>query len=555
MMRLRVDEELNNLLRQVIGSFEPSPQPLTLRWEVPKEPSFGDLSSAVAFKLASQRRQAPQQVAEQLVSALQEVYRCSRCDGLVERFEAKGGFVNLFLSRQALTQILRQINRQKTRYGTSRLGQGRAVLIEFVSANPTGPLSVAHGRQAAVGDALARILRSQGSRVTTEYYLNDEGRQIDLLGESLRARYLEQCGQRAPIPEEGYQGSYMVDSAGNLKNSYGDRLLHKPLEWFIKKGIKEQLETIRRDLDRFGLRFDRWSSQRRLRISGRVEAVLERLKSKGALYESDGATWFASTKFGDDKDRVVRKQDGELTYLAPDIAYHLWKFQQGYDQLINLWGPDHHGYIPRLKAAVAALGLPVDRLAVRIVQLVTLSRKGQPIPMSKRQGEFVTFQEVLDEVGVDATRFFYLMRTMDSHLDFDLDLAKSNVRENPVYYVQYAHARIWSILAYSREQLSWVKRWGPTALTRLGAPEERLLLRQLFQFPMVVAACAHALEPHGLTSYLQRLAELFHIFYDTHRVISEDTPLSHARLALVCATRHVLANGLRLLGVSAPKKM
>jgi len=349
----------------------------------------------------------------------------------------------------------------------------------------------------------------------------------------------------------------------------GDRLLREPeaktLPVFIQIGQSRLLEEIREDLARFRLRFDRWTSQRWLRRSGRIDAALETLRARGALYDAEDATWFASTKFGDDKDRVVRKRDGELTYLAPDIAYHQWKFQRGYDRVVNLWGPDHHGYIARVKAAVSALGLPADRLVVRIIQLVTLSRHGKPVPMSKRQGEFVTFREVLDEVGVDATRFFYLMRTMESHLDFDLELAKSQSQENPVYYVQYAHARISSILA--KERLPWCL---PAALRRFAAqagatwrpdlhclrePEERLLMRWLFQYPIVLHLCAAALEPHGLTAYLRKLAECFHVFYTKHRVISEDHQLTTARLALVQATRRVLANGLGILGVNAPRRM
>jgi len=556
---MRVDDQLNELLRQAVGPLDPTIEPASLRWEVPKDPTFGDLSSPISFRLASKQGQAPQQLAERLVTVLQDTVRRSPLDGLVERLEAKRGFVNVFLSQQALTQILAQINRATHQYGTSRLGQGKAVLIEFVSANPTGPLSVAHGRQAAVGDALARVLGAQGYRVVREYFLNDEGRQIELLGRSLQARYAEFLGQAIPFPEEGYRGAYLYEVAKAFHTRYGARFLDQlddsSLSRFVAFGIEAILREIQQDLIRFRLRFDRWVSQRWLRTSGRIDRALVTLKRRGALYEQDDALWFASTKFGDDKDRVVQKRTGELTYLAPDIAYHHWKFERGFSQLVNLWGPDHHGYIPRLVASVQALGLPAERLVIRIVQLVTLSRHGKPIPMSKRQGEFVTLGEVLDEVGVDATRFFYLMRTLDSHLEFDLDLAKAKVQENPVYYVQYAHARIWSILTYASQQLSWRKRRGPADLSRLAEPEERLLLRQLFQFPMVVRLCAQSLDPHGLTIYLQKLAELFHVFYTQHRVVSEDIPLSRARLALVHATQWVLANGLGLLGVSAPKRM
>ncbi|MBI4342105.1 MAG: arginine--tRNA ligase, partial [Candidatus Omnitrophica bacterium] len=406
--------------------------------------------------------------------------------------------------------------------------------------------------QAAVGDVLARLLRSQGWAVTTEYYLNDEGRQIEMLGRSLHARYLEQLKKPVSFPEDGYHGAYLVDSASALCKQHGDRFVDKPLDYFIARGMAEQLTEIKTVLDQFGLRFDRWTSQRWLRESGKIDTALAELKSKGALYDAEDATWFTSTKFGDDKDRVVRKRDGELTYLAPDIAYHQWKFQQGYQQVINLWGPDHHGYIGRIKAAVKALGFPEERLVVRITQLVTLTRRGKPVPMSKRQGEFVTFKEVLDEVGVDATRFFFLMRTLESPLDFDLDLATSQSQENPVFYVQYAHARICSILA--KGSIPWWARLRPD-LRRLQEPEERLLIRWLFQYPIVLRICAVSLEPHGITVYLRKLAECFHVFYTKHRVITEDAKHSAARLALIRATRQVFANGLGVLGVSAPRRM
>lgn len=522
-----------------------------LRWEIPKDPSFGDLSSPIAFKLAARRKRPPQQVAQELAGEFLPCCKQAGMDGTVDRVEAKAGFLNVFLSQRALSQMLRDILKSGGQYG-KRPACERSIDIEFVSANPTGPLSVAHGRQAAVGDVLARLLRSQGCRVTSEYYLNDEGRQIEMLGRSLRARYLQALGREEPFPEDGYHGAYVTESAARLAKEHGDRLADEPLEYFMNVGMTEQLEEITQVLNKFGLQFDRWTSQKWLRTSGKIDTALAALRTAGTLYEAEDATWFASTKFGDDKDRVVRKRDGELTYLAPDIAYHRWKAEQGYEQLVNLWGPDHHGYIARVKAAMTALGLDEKRLAVRIVQLVTLSRKGKPVPMSKRQGEFVTFREILDEVGVDATRFFYLMRTMESHLDFDLDLAKAQSSENPIYYVQYAHARICSIIAKSR--VAWWHRHWPN-LDLLQAPEERLLLRSLFQYPIVLRLCAAALEPHGLTVYLRKLAETFHVFYDKHRVIGDDQRMSAARLTLINGTRHVLANGLEVLGVSAPKKM
>ena len=544
-----IEQQLSRLLQRAIG--EPVPD-AALRWDIPKDPLFGDLSNPLPFKLASQRKQPPPRIAEELATAFGALCRQDAVGRWVDRVEAKAGFLNVFLSQDALTQVLRTVLKQGSGYGLQVQTPVPTGNIEFVSANPTGPLSVAHGRQAAVGDVLARLLRSQGWSVTTEFYLNDEGRQIEMLGRSLRARCLEVLQRPEPFPEDGYHGAYVVESAKRLVEKEGERVADKPLEEFMQLGMAEQLAEIKAVLEQFGLRFDRWTSQRWLRESGKIDAALAELKSQGALYDADDATWFASTKFGDDKDRVVRKRDGELTYLAPDIAYHQWKFQQGYQQIINLWGPDHHGYIARIKAAVKALGFPDERLVVRITQLVTLTRQGKPVPMSKRQGEFVTFKEILDEVGVDATRFFYLMRTMESPLDFDLDLAKSHSQDNPVYYVQYAHARICSILA--KGGIPWWARLRPN-LQMLDQAEERLLLRWIFQYPIILRICAISLEPHGITVYLRKLAECFHVFYTKHRVITENAGRSAARLALIRATRQVFANGLGILGVSAPRRM
>lgn len=551
-MILNIDEQLKSVLRQVLSQATASagstlPES-ACGWETPRDASFGDLSNSSPFKLASILRQPPAKVAEELAKALMERIRQDGLAQWVDRVEAKAGFLNVFLSQEALTEVLQEVLQQGEAFGRKKQQPAPKVNVEFVSANPTGPLSVAHGRQAAVGDVLVRLLRSQGYDVTAEYYLNDEGRQIEMLGRSLRARYLQALGKEEPFPEDGYHGHYLVESAKALEEKHGDKLAGEPLERFMAIAMEEQLELIKRDLEYFGLVFDAWSSQQWIRTSGKIDAALKTLKERGSLYDSEEALWFASTQFGDDKDRVVRKRDGELTYLAPDIAYHQWKFQRGFDQLINLWGPDHHGYIARIKAAVSALGLPPEKLSIRIVQLVTLTRAGKPVPMSKRQGEFVTFREILEEVGVDATRFFYVMRTMESHLDFDLELAKSQSQENPVYYVQYAHARICSILAKAETSAA-----GNPKL--LSEPEERLLIRTLFQYPVVLRLCANALEPQGITVYLRKLAESFHVFYTKHRVITEDASLSAARLGLIRATQQVLANGLGILGVRAPQRM
>jgi len=551
---LSLDDQLTARLERVLGPEGEGLPEGSLRWGLPKDASFGDLACSVAFKLTRTRRQAPQAIAESLIQALQSEIESTGLSVWIDRVEARAGFLNAFFSAHALQETVRDILKKRRQFGCGKAPKPRNLNIEFVSANPTGPLSIAHGRQAAVGDVLARLLRTQDERVTREYYLNDEGRQIELLGKSVRARYAQILGRPEPFPEDGYHGHYVQDVARAFIKRYGKRFLGLPetaaLAPFSNFGMRYLLKEIRRDLERFGLRFERWSSQRWLRTSGRIQECLKSLDEQGALYESEGATWFASTRFGDDKDRVVRKRDGELTYLAPDIAYHRWKFQRGFSEVINLWGPDHHGYISRLKAAVAALGAPAEHLRIRIVQLVTLSRKGKPVRMSKRQGEFVSFRELLDEVGVDATRYFFLMRTMESHLDFDLDLAKSASQDNPVYYVQYAHARICSILA----KVPWWRR-SRGDLKRLKDDEEMRLIRTLAQYPVVLRLCAQALEPHGLTGYLQRLAESFHFFYTKCRVISEDAPRSAARLALVRAARQVLANGLGVLGVSAPRRM
>ena len=479
-------DQLSEVLRTAVQRLAPNAvaelPAAVWRWELPKESSFGDLSNAVAFKLAATLRQPPAKIAEQLAALLPVCATDMKLTKMIDRAEAKAGFVNIFFSSEMLLATLHQVLQQVGAYGTTTREAPCSINVEFVSANPTGPLSVAHGRQAGVGDVLARLLRSQGYQVTTEYYLNDEGRQIEMLGRSIRARYLQALGRDEPFPEEGYHGQYVVESAQRLIEQHGDALINQPLQYFMDSGMKEQLHEIQRVLERFQLKFDVWTSQQWLGTSGRISAALERLQAQGALFEAEDATWFRSTTYGDDKDRVIRKRDGELTYLAPDIAYHQYKYERGYEQMINLWGPDHHGYIARVKAAVAALGLPVERLQVKIVQLVTLSRHGKPVPMSKRAGEFVTFEEVLDEVGVDATRFFFVMRTMESHLDFDLDLATSQSQENPVYYIQYAHARICSILGKSEIAASTRIE----DLQRLTAPEERDLLRAFFHYPLVL---------------------------------------------------------------------
>jgi arginyl-tRNA synthetase len=428
--------------------------------------------------------------------------------------------------------------------------------VEFVSANPTGPLSVAHARQAAVGDALANILNFIGFDTRREYYVNDRGNQIHLLGESIKCRAIEIFGGIATLPENGYQGEYIKDIArefikqNNIQSL--DEAKIKDTASFRQFGMDYLMGVIKNDLDNFGVHFDSWARESRIATQKNIAEVLDYLKKKDFLYEKDGALWFKSTDFGDDKDRVVKKSDGTYTYLLPDIVYHKDKYERGFEMIINIWGPDHHGYIPRIKAAAQALGHDSESLKVRIVQLATLYRDGNPVSMSTRRGEFVSLREVIHEVGVDAARFFFLMRHMSGHLDFDLELAKKETSENPVYYIQYAYARIHSINKKARET-RLIPRGKNFSL--LKEEEETDLIRKLGGLPDILMICYDELDPYALASYLLALATLFHKFYDRHRVISEDKALSAERLALVNATRIVLANGLRLLGLNTPEKM
>jgi arginyl-tRNA synthetase len=452
---------------------------------------------------------------------------------------------------------LEQIFREGKEFGKLKFGRKKKVQIEFVSANPTGPLSVAHARQAAVGDALANILNFIGFNATKEYYVNDGGNQINKLGESIKCRAREILGSIGELPEDGYQGEYVKGMADIFINENKiteiDQIGSFTPGQYSKFGVEYLLEVIRKDLDDFNVHFDEWSFESKIATQSNIETVLDYLGEKGFLYEKDGALWFKSTDFGDDKDRVVEKSDGTYTYLTPDIVYHKNKYERKFDQVINIWGPDHHGYIPRLKAAIEALGRDRDDLQVLIVQLATIYRNGQPVSMSTRRGEFISMREVMDEVGVDAARFFFLMRHIKVHLDFDLELAKKETSENPVYYIQYAHARVHSIGQKARESGIILKK---TKFQLLKEEEELELIKKLGSFSDILMICYNELDPYALVSYLQDVAAGFHKFYDCHRVIDpNDKELSSERLALANATRIILANGLELLGLSTPEKM
>lgn len=556
-----LEQKLLGLLKEGVNktyqsfSAESAPEDIlsSVSLEIPKDKTFGDLSCSIAMKLSSGLRKSPRDIAQSITQAIP-----SGEGQIIKNLEVKGaGFINIFLSDQIYWELLRSVNGQKEAFGKSSEGAGRQLLLEFVSANPTGALSVAHARQAAVGDALANILELAGYAVTREYYLNDEGNQIRVLGRSILLRYRELQGETIVFPEECYQGEYIIDLAREVledqaQNSRVSGMSpEKREEFFMEYGVRRIMEVIRRELDDFGVRFDNWYSQKELTASGMIEKTLDELKAKGYIYESEGAVWFKSTLFGDDKDRVVRKSDSAYTYLAPDIAYHKDKFARGFQRLINIWGPDHHGYIPRMKAAIEAIGHKKEDLDVIIVQLATLFRQGVPVPMSTRKGQYVTLTEVLEEVGRDAGRFFFLMRKTDSHLDFDLELAKKQTQENPVYYVQYAHARICGIL----NSAGTLQQMEEADLALLKEAEERDLMRAIMEYPLCLRMCSNQLDPYNMTVYLQSLSAAFHRFYDRHKVLSENTRLTSARLFLVNAVKNILANGLNILGVRSPERM
>ncbi|MFH1414175.1 MAG: arginine--tRNA ligase [Candidatus Omnitrophota bacterium] len=514
--------------------------------DFPTDTRFGDLSTNIALRISKIVKRPPIAIAQDLVSGIKESLKDSSFNDYIREIRAEGvGFINFYLKDEYFYEQLKFLLLKGAQSQSSTVGKGESVLIEFVSANPTGPLSVAHARQAVVGDCLASILDFLGFRVKREYYLNDEGNQIDILAESVRLRLKELDGENIEFPKNYYQGQYIYEIA---KKTAELRLEVKDIAEFV---VKEILDTIKQDLKDFGVKFDSWFSQKKLGKSPEIRQTLELLRKKGFLYDKDGAVWFKSTDFQDDKDRVVIKSDGSCTYLAPDIAYHLGKYKRRFTWLINLWGPDHHGYINRLKAAVQALGYADSTLSIIIVQLASIFKDGKPLEMSTRRGQYITLREVLDEVGPDAARFFFLMRKTSSHLDFDLDTAKKQTSENPVYYVQYAHARICSILRQSH-----IRNFKKNAeLFLLKEKEEIALIKKILQFSYILDICHKTQDPYMATVYLQELAETFHRFYDLHKVLGEKDGLTKARLSLIEAARIIINKGLSLLGVSTPEKM
>jgi arginyl-tRNA synthetase len=521
--------------------------------ERPRDPAHGDLASNLALTLAKVLKATPREVADRLVAVLELPPE------LVRKTEIAGpGFLNFFLAEAELSAVLGAVLAAGPGYGRSAAGQGTAINVEFVSANPTGPLHVGHGRGAALGDAIASLLEWSGYTVTREFYVNDAGTQIDKLARSLWARVQQQAGRAAEVPEGGYRGDYLVELAARILAKEGKAFADLPEAEGLGRcraiGIESQRAEQDEDLRTFGVAFDLVFFESELYRLGLIEQTLRRLAELGQTFEQDGALWLRATTFGDDKDRVLRKRDGTYTYLLPDIAYHRHKHERGFRYAIDVWGADHHGYVPRVRAALLALGLPEDFFAVKIVQLVRIMRGGEEVRVSKRAGDFVTLRDLFQETGVDAARYFFLMRRGDSQFVFDVDLAKSQTDENPVFYVQMAHARMSGIFRVAGRAPESVAAEG-VALGVLDAPEEVALMKELATFPGMVARAAHEREPHRITAFLEGLARVAHAWYHKYRVLGEPAPQEQARLVLARAVRQVLANGLAVLGISAPDRM
>ncbi len=574
-IRTLIEDSLNALAVDGILSAETLPESIVI--DKPKRENQGDYASSIALSLAKQVKIKPAELALQIVERLPDA------DCIAKTEIAGPGFINFFLSSQSLTAIVSEILDQQEHYGLCQLSSPQHILVEFVSANPTGPLHVGHGRGAVFGDALARLLRAAGHKVETEYYVNDIGRQMDTLCTSVWIRYLQINQCHVEFPAAGYRGDYIVDCARALAEARGTELVRsadapvaddecsadeqltawiatakerlgaefEPLREF---GLQKMIEAIQADLNALAVQHDQWFYESQVSARGDVERTIATLRQHGFVYQSDGATWFRSSEFGDEKDRVLVRSNGDLTYFASDVAYHLDKFDRGYSRMINVWGADHHGYIARMKAALDAAGHDSRRLEILVVQLASLNRGGEKVQMSTRAGEFVTLGELVEETGKDAARFYYVLRKCEQHLDFDLELAKRQSSENPVYYIQYAHARICSIL---RQIAQRGIAYAPAAGREYTFAQnlEVNLIKQLARYPEVIQTAARSLEPHQLAYYLRDVANGFHSFYNQERILDSDEPQRSARLNLVTAVRQVLANGLDVMGLAAPQSM
>ena len=593
-MKTEIEQLLARAVASLAGGVLPGrPPPGALALERTRDPQHGDFATNAAMRLAKPAGLKPRELAQKIIDALP-------ASALIARTEIAGaGFINFFLTPEAYGRELAAIHRRGARYGESEgqredegsLGRGERVLLEFVSANPTGPLHVGHGRQAAYGATLANILAAVGYEVAREYYINDGGRQVDILAVSAWVRYLEVCGERLPFPENGYRGDYVralarkllaaegdglrrpaatvlaglpPDAPAGDKEAYIDALIARARELIgaegfgrvLERSLTEMLADIRDDLGQFGVTFDRWYSERALEKSGAIERALARLERESRLYRKDGATWFRATEFGDEKDRVVVRENGQKTYFASDIAYHLEKRERGFARLIDVLGADHHGYVARVRAGLTAMGEPAECLEVNLIQFVSLFRGGEKVPMGKREAQFVTLRQLREEVGNDACRLFYLMRSHDQPLDFDLELAKSRTNENPVYYIQYAHARVASVMKQlAARGLVFDRDEGLAGARLLGKAHEQAVLGALVRYPEVLEQAALNRAPHALVHYLRELANTFHTYYNAEPFIVGDSATRNARLALVLGVQQVIRNGLTLLGVSSPESM
>ncbi|MFP3718949.1 arginine--tRNA ligase [Niallia circulans] len=521
--------------------------------ELPKDKAHGDYSTNMAMQLARVAKKAPRMIAEAIIENFDQT------KASIKKVEIAGpGFINFYMDNSYLTDLIPTILKAGEQYGQTIVGNNEKVQVEFVSANPTGDLHLGHARGAAVGDSLCNILDKAGYDVSREYYINDAGNQINNLALSVEARYFQALGMEKEMPQDGYHGEDIIGIGKKLAEEYGDKYVHvseqERFDFFREYGLKYEMAKLKQDLEDFRVKFDVWFSETSLYQNGKIDIALNKLKENGYIFEQDGATWLRSTDFEDDKDRVLIKNDGSFTYLLPDIAYHKDKLDRGFEKLINIWGADHHGYIPRMKAAIQALGYNKEALEVEIIQLVHLYKNGEKMKMSKRTGKAVTMRDLVEEVGLDATRYFFAMRSADTHLDFDLDLAVSQSNENPVYYAQYAHARISSILRQGKEQ--GIELTDELNAALITAEKEFDLLKKLGEFPQAVGEAALKRMPHRITNYIYDLASTFHSFYNAEKVLDADNlERTKARLALIQATQITLRNALALIGVSAPEKM
>jgi len=522
--------------------------------EAPGNPEHGDYASNVAMILAAQAKKNPRKIAQIIQENLSDP------ENIIAKTQIAGpGFINFFLQESVWHQALRNIDEQKERYGCLDIGGNKKVQVEFVSANPTGPLHIGHARGAVVGDVITNLLTTAGYRISKEYYINDAGNQMNNLGKSVLMRYRELSGEKIEFPETCYRGDYIKDISAEIIKREGDKYLksneEETISYFTSIAGQAILEEIKVDLRDFGVTFDEYFSEKELYKNNGVANLLDKLQEQGFVYINEETKWAGTSGYGDEKDRVVVRKNGEPTYFAADIAYHQNKFSRGFEMIIDIWGADHHGYMPRLWAGVQALGHDKNALKIILVQLVNLLRDGVPVAMSTRSGEFVTLREVLDEVGKDAARYNFLMRRSDSHLDFDLELAKKQSSENPVYYVQYAHARICSIIRMAQERGIALPVYADCDFSVLNEPEEKTLIKLLVRYPETIYGAVKSLEPHRITFYLNELAGIFHSYYNKNKVISKNNQLTAARLFLIKAIRIVLQNALKILGVSAPEKM